>query len=128
MESGPHIQLDGDAKVPGRETIRIGRPDEQGYVLFCAYSALSNGSGSFLSFGAKVVIDDGRGSVVTVPLFEETETSYWVAIALVDFTTPEGAAIRHIEAYSAEETEQRPVLHIDGAIEMDAGPVEFKDF
>ncbi|MCM2391361.1 TerD family protein [Streptomyces albipurpureus] len=128
LESGPHIQLDGDSKTPGRETIRITRPDEHGYVLFCAYSALSNGSGSFLSFGAKVVIDDGHGSVVTVPLFEETETSYWVAIALVDFTTPEGAAIRHIEAYSNEATEKRPVLHLDGTVEMDAGPVEFKNF
>ncbi|MGX1883162.1 hypothetical protein [Streptomyces sp. NPDC055287] len=44
-------------------------------------------------------------------------------IALVDFTDPDGAAIRHIEAYSAE---RRPVLHADGTIEMNGGPVEFK--
>lgn len=126
LKNRPFVHLDGDSRVPGRETLRIVRPDEQGYVLLCAYSALSNGFGSFRSFGAKVVVTDDRGSTVTVPLFENTKTRYWVAIALVDFTAPDGAAIRHIEAYSARMTERRPVLHTDGTIEMNAGPVEFK--
>lgn len=126
VKNPPFIHLDGDARVPGRETLRIVRPDQQGYVLLCAYSAVSNGFGSFRSFGAKVVVTDGRGSTVTVPLFENTKTRYWVAIALVDFTDPDGAAIHHVEAYSARMTERRPVLHPDGTIEMNAGPVEFK--
>lgn len=126
LKNRPFIHLDGDARVPGRETLRIVRPDQQGYVLLCAYSAVSNGFGSFRSFGAKVVVTDGRGSTVTVPLFENTKTRYWVAIALVDFTAADGAAIHHIEAYSARMTERRPVLHPDGTIEMNAGPVEFK--
>ncbi|MEV7523377.1 TerD family protein [Streptomyces sp. NPDC091371] len=122
----PFIKLDGDAREPGCETLRITRPEEQGYVLLCAYSAVSNGFGSFRSFGAHVVVTDGRGSTVTVPLYENTKTRYWVAIALVDFTTPNGAAIRHIEAYSSRMTERRPVLHADGTIQMNGGPVEFK--
>ncbi|MFJ3664897.1 TerD family protein [Streptomyces sp. NPDC090106] len=126
LTQAPYIRLDGDSKVPGRETVRVVRPDEQGYVLLCAYSAVSNGFGSFKSFGARVVIDDGRGSTVTVPLFENTKTRYWVAIALVDFTGPDGAAIHHVEAYSGRMNERRPVLHTDGTIEMNAGPVEFK--
>ncbi|MGW8972684.1 TerD family protein [Streptomyces platensis] len=126
LKNRPFIRLDGDARAPGRESIRIVRPSEQGYVLLCAYSALSNGFGSFRSFGAKVVITDGRGSTVTVPLFENTKTRYWVAIALVDFSDPDGASIHHVEAYSARMTERRPVLHPDGTIEMNGGPVEFK--
>ncbi|MGW1888489.1 hypothetical protein, partial [Streptomyces sp. NPDC001970] len=126
VKSRPYIRLDGDSRLPGRESLRIVRPDEQGYVLLCAYSALSNGIGSFRSFGAKVVITDGRGSIVTAPLYENTKTRYWVAIALVDFTAADGAAIHHIEAYSARMTERRPVLHPDGTIEMNAGPFEFK--
>ncbi|MGA5207876.1 TerD family protein [Streptomyces variegatus] len=126
LKNRPFIRLDGDARVPGRETLRIARPDQQGYVLLCAYSAVSNGFGSFRSFGAKVVVTDGRGSTVTVPLYENTKTRYWVAIALVDFTDGDGAAIHHIEAYSARMTERRPVLHPDGTVEMNAGPVEFK--
>ncbi len=88
LEDHPHIRLDGDARAPGREFVRIVRPDAQGYVLLCAYSALSNGYGSFRSFGAKVVITDGRGSTVTVPLFENAKTRYWVALALIDFGSP----------------------------------------
>uniref|UniRef100_A0AAU2A0J3 TerD family protein n=1 Tax=Streptomyces sp. NBC_00093 TaxID=2975649 RepID=A0AAU2A0J3_9ACTN len=126
VKGRPYIRLDGDSRVPGRESLRIVRPSEQGYVLLCAYSAVSNGIGSFRSFGAKIVIADGRGSTVTVPLFENTKTRYWVVIALVDFTEADGAAIHHIEAYSARMTERRPVLHPDGTIEMNAGPVEFK--
>ncbi|MFF5719857.1 TerD family protein [Streptomyces buecherae] len=126
LKDRPYIRLDGDARAPGRESVRIVRPDEQGYVLLCAYSAVSNGYGSFRSFGAKVVITDGRGSTVTVPLFENTMTRYWVAIALIDFGSPDGAAIHHIEAYSARMTERRPVLHVDGTVEMNGGPVEFK--
>ncbi|RKN08415.1 TerD family protein [Streptomyces radicis] len=126
LKEAPFISLDGDARTPGKETIKITRPAEQGYVLFCAYSALSNGAGSFLSFGAHVVVSDGHGSEVTVPLFEKTRTRYWVAIALADFTVPEGVAIRQIEAYSARMTEKRPLLHRDGTIAMNAGPVEFK--
>ncbi|MFF9276629.1 TerD family protein [Streptomyces griseosporeus] len=126
LKKAPYIQLDGDARVPGSETLRIVRPDEQGYVLLCAYSAVSNGIGSFRSFGAKVVVSDGRGSTVTVPLFEDTSTRYWVAIALVDFTGGDGAEIRHVEAYSARMTERRPVLLADGTIRMNAGPIEFK--
>ncbi|WP_060179444.1 TerD family protein [Streptomyces sp. IMTB 1903] len=126
LTEAPFIRLDGDAKEPGAETVRIARPAEQGYVLFCAYSAVSNGFGSFRSFGARVVVSDGCGSTVTVPLFEDTKTRYWVAIALADFTTPGTVALRHIEAYSGRMTERRPVLHADGTIEMNAGPVKFK--
>ncbi|MFF7444618.1 MULTISPECIES: TerD family protein [unclassified Streptomyces] len=126
LQQPPYIQLDGDSRAPGRETIRVARPDEQGYVLLCAYSAVSNGFGSFKSFGARVVVDDGRGSQVTVPLYENTSTRFWVAIALVDFTVPDGAAVHQIEAYSNRMTERRPVLHPDGTIQMNAGPVEFK--
>jgi stress response protein SCP2 len=126
LRNSPFIQLEGDSKVPGSEVIRIRRPDRQGYVLFCAYSALSNGMGSFRSFGAQVTVTDDRGSTVTVPLYENTKTRYWVAIALVDFTDPNGMVIRHIEQYSGRMTEKRPVLHLDGTIEMNAGPVEFK--
>ncbi|RII13817.1 hypothetical protein DSC45_22955 [Streptomyces sp. YIM 130001] len=126
LQDAPFLRLDGDSLEPGVETVRISRPEEQGYVLFCAYSAVSNGFGSFRSFGAKVVVTDSRGSTVTVPLFENAKTRYWVAIALVDFTVPEGASIQHIEAYGGRMAESRPVLHADGTIELNAGPAEFK--
>ncbi|WP_207944927.1 hypothetical protein, partial [Actinomadura rubrisoli] len=126
LTAPPFLQLDGDAKVPGRETIRITRPDQQGYVLICAYSAVENGAGSFKSYGAHAMVTDGRGSTVTVPLFNDRPSSYWVAITLVDFTAPGGVEIRHVERYSSG-GEARPLLYADGSFEMDMGPVEFKD-
>ncbi|TKT01475.1 TerD family protein [Streptomyces lasalocidi] len=122
----PYIALDGDSKVPGRETITIRRPDLQGYVLLCAYSAVENGTGSFKSYGARAVITDGRGSTVTVPLFNNRTYSYWVAIALIDFTVPGGALIRHVEKYSGNHVEARPTLYSNGNFRMSTGKVEFK--
>ncbi|WP_331765967.1 TerD family protein [Embleya sp. NBC_00896] len=122
----PYLHLDGDARGPGREVIRITRPDLQGHVLICAYSALGNGSGSFKSYGAKAVVDDGRGSVVTIPLLDDNDIGYWVAIALIDFTRPEGPTVRHVERYS-ESGEERPMLYADGRFAMSMGPYEFKD-
>lgn len=122
----PYIALDGDSRVPGRETITIRRPDLQGYVLLCAYSAVENGAGSFKSYGARAVVTDGRGSTVTVPLFNNRNLSYWVAIALIDFTVPGGAQIRHVEKYSGNHVEARPTLYSNGNFRMSTGKVEFK--
>ncbi|WP_327409579.1 TerD domain-containing protein [Streptomyces sp. NBC_01281] len=122
----PYIALDGDSRVPGRETITIRRPDLQGYVLLCAYSAVENGTGSFKSYGARAVITDGRGSTVSVPLFNNRNLSYWVAIALIDFTVPGGAQIRHVEKYSGNHVEARPTLYSNGNFRMSTGKVEFK--
>ncbi|MFF4319055.1 TerD family protein [Streptomyces sp. NPDC001568] len=127
LADGPHLALDGDATTPGRETIRIHRPDTHGYVLICAYSALDNGTGSFKSFGAKAVVTDGRGSTVVVPLFSDQENAYWAAIALIDFTHPDGVMISQVEKYSGANVENRPMLYSDGVFEMDLGPVEFKE-
>ncbi|MET8815384.1 hypothetical protein ABZW47_25705 [Streptomyces sp. NPDC004549] len=112
--------------MPGRETITIRRPDLQGSVLLCAYSAVENGTGSFKSYGARAVVTDGRGSTVTVPLFNNRNLSYWVAIALIDFTVPGGVQIRHVEKYSGNHVEARPTLYSNGNFRMSTGKVEFK--
>jgi uncharacterized protein involved in tellurium resistance len=121
----PYIKHHGDSLTPGRETATISRLDEQGYALICAYSAVGNGVGSFKSYGAKAIVTDGAGQTVTVPLYDNNQHAYWVAIALVDFTG-DGAVISQVEKYSRPGSEHRPVLHADGRVEMDAGPVEFK--
>lgn len=121
----PYIKHHGDSLTPGRETATISQLDQQGYALICAYSAVGNGVGSFKSYGAQAIVTDGAAQTVTVPLYDDNRHAYWVAIALVDFTG-DGAVIRQIEKYSRRGSERRPVLHSDGRVEMDAGPVEFK--
>jgi stress response protein SCP2 len=121
----PFIQLDQDSQGAGEENLTIVAGHHR-YVLLCAYSAVGNGEGSFKSYGAHIVIDDGAGSQVTVPLFNENEVSYWVAITLVDFTDPSGARVVQLEQYGEDYSERRPVLLPDGRIEMSKGPIEFK--
>lgn len=121
----PFVRLSADAQAPGREAVTITHPERVAHVAICAYSALENGAGSFRSYGAKAIIDDGRGSVVTVPLFDDSER-YWVHITTVSFG-PAGARIVQAEDYGKKTTESRPVIKRDGSVKMGAGPVEFKE-
>lgn len=122
----PYIRLDGDAKGAGKETIIVHKPSELTYVLFSAYSAVSNGIGSFKSMKAKAVVDNQMGQRVTSPLFENNKFAYWVAIAKIDFTDLHDMSVSHVEKYSKSGTERSPLLYNDGSFEMNIGPIEFK--
>jgi stress response protein SCP2 len=122
----PYITLDGDAQGSGKETIIVHRPSEINYVLFAAYSAISNGFGSFKSMKAKAVVDNQMGQVVTSPLFENNKFAYWVAIAKIDLTDPKEMKVMQVEKYSKSGTERSPLLYRDGSFEMNVGPEEFK--
>ncbi|PED71328.1 tellurium resistance protein [Bacillus pseudomycoides] len=123
----PYIALDGDAQEPGKETVRIYRPEALKYVLFAAYSALSNGVGSFYSMKAKAVVDNHMGNVVTAPLLEINDNAYWVCIAHIDFTNQNEMKISHVESYSRDHSEASPLLYEDGQFRMDVGRIEFKN-
>ncbi|MDP4551073.1 TerD domain-containing protein [Alkalihalobacillus macyae] len=122
----PYITLDGDAKGAGKETVIVHKPSELKYVLFSAYSAVSNGIGSFKSMKAKAVVDNQMGQNVTSPLFEKNIFAYWVAIAKIDFTDAQDMSVSHVEKYSKSGTERSPLLYQDGSFEMNVGPIEFK--
>ncbi|PEP91476.1 tellurium resistance protein [Bacillus wiedmannii] len=123
----PYIVLDGDSQEPGKETIRIYRPEALKYVLFAAYSAVGNGIGSFYSMKAKAVVDNHMGSVVTAPLLEINDHAYWVCIAHIDFTNSNEMKISHVESYSKDHSEASPLLYENGKFRMDVGPIEFKN-
>ncbi|MEN6659557.1 TerD family protein [Bacillus sp. GL1(2024)] len=123
----PYIVLDGDSQEPGKETIRIYRPEALKYILFAAYSAVGNGIGSFYSMKAKAVVDNHMGSVVTAPLLEINDHAYWVCIAHIDFTNSNEMKISHVESYSKDHSEASPLLYENGKFRMDVGPIEFKN-
>ncbi len=123
----PYIVLDGDSQEPGKETIRIYRPEALKYVLFAAYSAVGNGVGSFYSMRAKAVVDNHMGSIVTAPLLEINDHAYWVCIAHIDFTNSNEMKISHVESYSKDHSEASPLLYENGKFRMDVGPIEFKN-
>lgn len=124
--TAPFITLDGDSIGAGKETIIIHKPSEIKYVLFSAYSAISNGFGSFKSMKARAVVDNQMGQTVTSPLYQKNNFAYWVAIAHIDFTNPSEMKVNHVETYSKSGTERSPLLYADGSFKMNVGPMEFK--
>ncbi len=126
-QQAPYIELDQDSRGAGQETIRLYRTDELKYVLFCAYSAVSNGFGSFKGMKARAVVDNGEGQRVESWLQKKNMFSYWVAIAKIDFTGEDRMEVSQVETYSKSGVENSPLLYADGRFEMNVGPVEFKD-
>lgn len=122
----PFITLDGDSRAAGKETIVIHDPSKLKYVLFAAYSAISNGIGSFKSMKAQAVVDNQLGQRITSPLYEKNRLAYWVAIAHIDFTDADNINVSHVERYSKSGSERSPELYVDGLFEMDRGVIEFK--
>ena len=117
----PYVVLDGDSKVSGQETVTVHNSKALKYLLFAAYRAIESGVGSFASARAQVVVSSDSGQTIEVPLLEKNRFSYWVAIALVDFTDPAGTKIQHVEKYSKRMTEKSPVLYKNGKFKMNVG-------
>lgn len=121
----PYITLSGDSRKAGKETAVIHRPDELAHVVFAAYSAVSNGVGSFASYKPTTIFTDDLGQEVRAPVLGRNHFSFWVALSAIDLTGAQ-AKISHLERYSSFGTERSPVLHASGKLEMNKGVIEFK--
>ncbi len=121
----PYITLSGDSRKAGKETAVIHRPDELAHVVFAAYSAVSNGAGSFASYKPTTIFTDDLGQEVRAPVLGRNHFSFWVALSAIDLTGAQ-AKISHLERYSSFGTERSPVLHASGKLEMNKGVIEFK--
>lgn len=135
-DRAPFVTLSGDSQSAGMEEIVLHRPDQLRYALFAAYSAVGNGTGSFMSFRPRVVLTDHAGNEVTIPLLNPNDFSYWVAISHVD--VGDEIRISHVETYGVSGTmfgkkpkgtdaEAAPRLHRDGTFDVSLGDIEFKD-
>ncbi len=100
LTAPPFIKLLGDSQVAGEEVVEISRADKLRYALIAAYSALSNGVGSFYSYQAHCVITDNQGQTVSTHLEHSDPYSYWVALARIDFSTTGKLTIENVESYS----------------------------
>jgi len=104
LEQSPYIKLLGDSQNAGEEIIEISRPENVKYALLAAYSALSNGIGSFHSYKAKIIVSDSDNQEVISHLSHKDPYSYWVAFAMIDFTVPGKLSIKNVETYSNKKT------------------------
>jgi stress response protein SCP2 len=104
LSSPPFIKLLGDSQIAGEEVLEISQPEQVKYALICAYSAVSNGVGSFHSYKARVLVTDNNQQSVTSHLNHDDPNSYWVAFALIDFQEAGKVTIKNVETYSNPKT------------------------
>lgn len=110
------------------ETVTIRFTDDVAAVVPVAYSAQSNGTGSFHQYRVSLAVDNGAGERVTVDASNANrdKTIYTCVPAIIHNGTDGGVWVEYLEAYSRPGSENRPsaVLHGDGRVQvlMDAGP------
>ncbi len=110
------------------ETLTIAFDDFIAAVIPVAYSAQSNGTGSFHQYKVSLAVDNGAGEQVRIDASNANrdKTIYTCVPAVIHNGTDGNVWVEYVEAYSQRGSENRPaaVLHPNGAVEvrMDAGP------
>ncbi|MFZ4856761.1 MAG: TerD family protein [Desulfuromonadaceae bacterium] len=109
------------------EIIKIRLNDKIIAVVPVAYSAQSNGTGSFYRYKVSMTIDNNDGTTVTILADNANNNdNVYSCVPGMILNTPDGVVIQHLELYSKPGSENRPKLKLkDGQIEvvMDAGPL-----
>lgn len=110
------------------EVIKIRLNDNILAVVPVVYSAQSNGTGSFYRYKVSMVIDNHKGTEVTISSINANKNdAIYTCVPGMILNTPDGVVIDPVECYSRPESERRPKLirAKNGNVEilMDAGPV-----
>jgi tellurite resistance protein TerA len=125
------VQHMGDVTRDGgplkTETIKIRLNDNILAVIPVAYSAQSNGHGSFHKYEVSMSIDNQNGTKIIVPAKNAKKNPFvYTCVPGMIKNTPDGVIIEYLELYSRPFSENRPnlVLEKDGNIKilMDKGP------
>ena len=113
-----------DAPQAGQETIEINLTPQIAAVVPVVYSAQSNGSGSFRRYRVGMAIDNGGGDTVTIDATNASDDdAVYTCVPGIIINDPDGVRIQFLELYSAQGSENRPVIGEDLIVRMDAGPV-----
>lgn len=111
-----------------KEEIKIRLNDKIKAVVPVAYSAQSNGTGSFHKYKVSMLIDNHNGTEINIPAENANrDNNIYTCVPGVIVNTPEGVIIKALESYSKPGSENRPKLTMgeDGMVSvlMDQGPV-----
>jgi tellurite resistance protein TerA len=112
-----------DASGRANETLQILPSPAWESVLLVAYSAQSNGTGSFYRYQVSAAVSNGQGDEVTIDATHANDDDrvYTLAIALIH--NRDGVLeIEALEEYSKRNSEDRPAFDRKGRVKMDAGP------
>jgi len=114
----------GDGSM-AEETVEIRLNDRIRAVVPVAYSAQSNGQGSFRRHQVSLIVDTGDPETtvrVGSANASDNDQVYSCAIAVI---TPDGIVVHGLEEYSRPRSENRPEVRLtNGSVDvrMDAGP------
>ena len=116
----------GDKEPDVHETLEIRLTPEVLAVVPVAYSAISNGGGSFKHYKVSLAIDNGAGTKITIPSPNANDNpGVYTCVPGIIRNTADGVVIEPLEQYSKSGSERRPVVALEGGevvVTMDAGP------
>lgn len=121
------VRHSGDLKSGGsgvQEQITVKMTDDIACVGFSFYSARENGAGSFSNAHARVSLDNGEGSTITLGVSDMSVDSrrYTLYFGTVINRGAHKVEVVAHEDYSKRDSEKQAVLSKDGTHKMDAGP------
>lgn len=104
-----------------KEILEIRLNPEIVAVVPIAYSAQSNGAGSFKKYKVALGIDNNAGTVVSIDATNANNDNniYTVAVGII-WNDENGVRIEAAELYSSRNSENRPMF-VNGQLTMDAG-------
>lgn len=105
------------------EKVEIQLRDDIVCVVPVAYSAQSNGTGSFKRYKVTLDVDNGLGDRVRIDAKNANNNDrIYTCVPAIIWNRPHGAEIQAVELYSRVGSENRPALDRNGKLRMDAGP------
>jgi tellurite resistance protein TerA len=114
------------ARDEQKEIVEIRLTPDIVAVVPVAYSAQSNGSGSFHRYKVSLSIDNGSGTNVSISADNaNNDDKVYSCVPGIIRNMPDGVVIEPLELYSRPRSEKRPRLRgrgTDVSVEMDAGP------
>jgi tellurite resistance protein TerA len=114
------------AKDEQKEIVEIRLTPDIVAVVPVAYSAQSNGSGSFHRYKVSLSIDNGSGTNVSISADSaNNDDRVYSCVPGIIRNMPDGVVIEPLELYSKPGSENRPRLRgrgTDVSVEMDVGP------
>ncbi len=94
-------------------------------VVPVAYSAITNGGGSFKEYAVSLEIDNGAGTKITIPSVDANDNpGVYTCVPGVIRNTADGVVIDPLEWYSKSGSERRPTVSLVGGevvVTMDNG-------
>ena len=104
------------------ETLEIALSDEIDQIAVVAYSAQSNGTGSFRKYNVSMTVDNGAGTTVSIDAKSaNSNNTVYTCVPAIIRNTDDGVVIEQVEMYSKPGSENRPTFTSGGFVKKSGG-------